>query len=72
MERQLIHSTRLDKLEDLVEEVRRHGGLRFYTDEHDLMAHATADAMLALIELEKLAGSLLNDVAAQHKVAYES
>jgi transcriptional regulator GlxA family with amidase domain len=71
-ERALISSNRLDKLEDLTEAVRRHAGNKFYDDETDLITCAAADAMLALIELEGLSHSLLQDVATQYKIRLEA
>ena len=58
-ETQLIASGRLDKLEDLVEDIREYAGEVFDEEDYTLMSYSIARSMSSLLELEKLAHSLL-------------
>ena len=57
-ETQLIASGRLDKLEDLVEDIREYVGEVFDEEDYTLMSYSIARSMSSLLELEKLAHSL--------------
>jgi hypothetical protein len=61
-ETQLIASGRLDKLEDLVEDIREYAGEVFDEEDYTLMSYSIARSMSSLLELEKLAHSLLCSV----------
>jgi hypothetical protein len=70
-ETQLLSSKRLDKLEDLVEEVRRIGGFVTDYDDDPWGAEMRLDTMTNLLELQDLCSSMLREIATKHKISQE-
>jgi hypothetical protein len=70
-ETQLLSSTRLEKLEDLVNAVNVVAGIPLEEYDQEIVENCALRTMINLIELQDLAGALLRDIATKHKISQE-